>query len=129
LIIDDDGEHCAFVTDQGQLVSINELTRLLVLFEIREHRSANIVIEEALKPQFEEWLGTIGSACQAEWGPSHRLPQMVLQHSAALGIAADHRIWFGGSYPACNAILTLARVLQALSLSDSPMSDVLKRMS
>ena len=129
LIVDDDGERCAFVTDRGQLVSIGELARLLVLFELHERRSAKIVIDESLSSQVSGWLNPLGSTCQVEQASTCLLPKTVIQHSAELGITADHRVWFGGAYPACNAILTLARVLQALSLSDSPMSDVLNRLS
>ncbi len=127
LIVDDDGERCAFVTERGQLVSAAELARLLVLFELHEHRSARIVVDEALFPDIAGWLTSLGPACQVEQAPASQLPSTVIQLNASLGISAQHRLWFGGAYPACNAILTLARVLQALSLSDAPMSDVLQR--
>ncbi len=127
LIVDDDGERCAFVTERGQLVSVGELARLLVLFELHEHRSARIVVDEALFPDVAGWLTSLGPACQVDQAPATQLPTTVTQLNASLGISAQHRLWFGGAYPACNAILTLARVLQALSLSDAPMSDVLLR--
>lgn len=127
LIVDDDGERCAFVTDNGQLVTAGELARLLVLLEMHEHRATRVVVDEALSSEVREWLTSVGTACQIESSTPSELPAAVLQHNAALGITADHRVWFGGLYPTCNAIVTLARVLQALSLSDTPMSDVIRR--
>lgn len=127
IIIDDDGERCAFVTDTGQLVTIPNLTRLLVLLELHEHRSARIVADERIVPELSGWQQVVGSAIQLEATPAAQIPKALIDHNASLGITADNRVWFGGSYPACNAIMTLARVLQALSLSDAPMSEVLQR--
>jgi phosphomannomutase len=128
LIVDDDCERCAFVTDRGELVSPADLARLLVLFELHEHRAARVVIDEALFPQLADLPMLDRHACQRERSPAHELPTALMQLNAGLGFSADHRVWFGGAYPACNAILTLARVLQALSLSDAAMSEVLPRM-
>ena len=127
LIVDDDGERCAFVTNDGQLVTAGELARLLVLLEMHEHRATRAVVDETLYPEVTGWLASVGTACQVEPSSLADLPAAVIQHNAALGITADHRVWFGGPYPASNAILTLARVLQALSLSDTPMSEVIRR--
>lgn len=127
IIIDDDGERCAFVTDTGQLVTIVNLTRLLVLLELHEHRSARLVADEGLCAELSGWQRAVGSAIQVESAPTAHIPAALMDHNASLGITSDHRIWFGGSYPACNAYMTLARVLQALSLSDAPMSEVLQR--
>lgn len=128
LIVDDDCEQCAFVTDRGELVSPADLARLLVLFELHEHRAARVVIDDTLFPQLADLPMLDRHACQRERSPANELPAALMQLNAGLGFSADHRVWFGGAYPACNAILTLARVLQALSLSDASMSDVLLRM-
>lgn len=127
IIIDDDGERCAFVTDTGQLVSIPNLARLLVLLELHEHRSARLVADEGLCAELSSWQQVVGSAIQLEPKSAAQIPAALMDHNASLGITADNRVWFGGAYPACNAFMTLARVLQALSLSDAPMSEVLQR--
>lgn len=127
ILIDDDGERCAFVTDTGQLVTIPNLTRLLVLLELHEHRAARLVADERLSSELSGWRQVVGSAIQLEATPATQIPTALIDHNASLGITADNRVWFGGSYPACNAIMTLARILQALSLSDAPMSEVLQR--
>ena len=126
VIIDDDGERCAFITDRGELVSVAALARLLVSLELREHRTTRIAIDEQLVPDLNEWLTSIGSAGQVEPTAAAQLPSTVIREQTHLGLTADHRVWFGGDYPACDAILTLARVLQALSLTDAPMSEVIR---
>jgi len=127
VIIDDDGERCAFVTDSGELVTIPDLTRLLVLLELHEHRSTRLIADERLYPDLTGWQQVVGSAIQLEPTAAPQIPTALIDHNASLGVTADNRVWFGGTYPACNAIMTLARVLQALSLSDAPMSEVLRR--
>jgi len=37
----------------------------------------------------------------------------------------DGRVWFGESPPTCDAIVTLAGMLQALSLSDASLGEVI----
>ena len=36
------------------------------------------------------------------------------------------RYWFAEAYPACDALLTLLHLLQALSRSDTPLSEVVQ---
>ncbi len=124
VIIDDDGERCAFFTDQGELVSIRELAQLLVTCELHEHRAIRIELDESLGPD-TGWLKTASTTCQVDQAPTVDLPATIMQHSSNLAISADNRVWFGGDYPACDAILTLARVLQSLSLTDKPMSEII----
>jgi|GEM_PF-343894 len=125
VIVDDDGERCAFVTDQGEPVSICDLARLLVTCELHEHREIRIALDESLRPE-SQWLNTVATTCQVDQVTAIDLPATILQHKSNFGITADHRVWFGGDYPACDAILTLARVLQALSLTDVPMSEIIR---
>lgn len=127
MVLDDDGERCAFVTNAGELVSIGELSRLLTLFELHEHRSARVVLDDRIDPQVSVSLTSINPACQVDVASVAELPGLLMTFNAHLGVTVDHRVWFGGDYPACNAIQTLARVLQAMSLSDTPMSDLLRR--
>ena len=127
LVVDDDGERCAFLTDRGDLVSLRDLTRLLVSFELHEHRMVRVVLDDEFGSA-TDWLTSVGSAIQVDRASRNRLPADLMQHKSNLGVTADHRVWFGGDYPACDTILTLARVLQALSLTDRPMSEVLRSL-
>ena len=45
-------------------------------------------------------------------------------HQAVFGGGASGRFWFSESFPTCDAILALAKVLELLSQSDAPFSEV-----
>jgi hypothetical protein len=36
-------------------------------------------------------------------------------------------MWFGDTFPACDAVLSIAKVLEALSQSDAPFSEIVPR--
>ena len=55
------------------------------------------------------------------------LAQAMRNSGAVLGIASNDTCWWRESCPTPDAILTLARVLQALSRSDAPFSAVLPK--
>ena len=129
VVIDDDGERCAFVTEQGELVTTGELAQLLVLLELHESRAVRLVVDEPLHDELARRLATLGTRCSLERAQPFRLPRCLSESDAELGITQDHRIWFNGDYPASDAIRTMARVMQALSLSDAPMSRVLQPLT
>jgi Phosphoglucomutase/phosphomannomutase, alpha/beta/alpha domain I len=129
LIIDDDGERCAFVTDRGRLVSPGELARMLIDFELREHRDATFVIAKSLAKGLGDWLTARGAAFHVEDSTAARLTAALDEKLASVALSSDHRVWFRGDNSICDAIRTLARVLQALSLSDTTMNDVVTRLS
>lgn len=128
IVIDDDCERCAFVTEQGTLVSAAELARLIVLMELHEYRSAKVLVDQIVYSELVERLPAVGPLCLIEQADAVKLPGALQTREARLGIAAE-RIWFDGDYSACDAIRTLARVMQALSLSDAPMSQLLTNVA
>lgn len=53
-----------------------------------------------------------------------------MRHEAAIcGGGATGRVWLRDAVPACDAILTLAQLLQALSRDDAPLSQVVAECS
>jgi hypothetical protein len=50
----------------------------------------------------------------------------LMVESALAAFGGDHGVWFGGERPACDAIVTLAAVWQAMSMSDAPASVALR---
>lgn len=125
LVVDDDGERCAFVTDQGGFVTPADLVRLLVLRELHEHSQARVFVEQSLQSAIAPALAGLGRDCHLQTVDSSRLPSVLRETGCGLGLDCQGRTWLGGERPACDAIMTLARVLQALSLSDAPLSEVL----
>lgn len=127
LIVDDDGECCAFITENGRLISPVQLAQLLITLELRECRSARVVVDPALSASLETWVAGRSGAVELIAKNSSQLAQTMMHQDAALGFTSGHRTWFRSPHPICDSILVLARVLQALSLSDAPMSEVLAR--
>lgn len=128
VIIDDDGQHLAFVTDQGRLVNTRDIARLLFEISQREHRHAQFIVASSWKEEIGHWLQGRDATliCEAESIPD--LIRLLLQHEALLAVSADGRVWFRQAYPTCDAFLVLARTLQVLSLSDAPFSEVVSRI-
>ncbi len=128
LVIDEDGQHLAFVTDRGRLVTPREIARLLIEISIRENHSAKIVVATSLMNDATVWLsGRDASAIDGGESVGDAVRRLV-DCNAALYLSSDGRVWFHRDEPACDALLVLASVLQALSLSDAPFSEVIARI-
>ena len=129
LIVEDDGQRCAFVTERGRLVSAGELARLLIDFERHEHHPLKVVVTEALASELSAGWMRLGVDAETSEESAASVTTSWVEHEARLGPLNDGRVWFGESHPTCDALVTLARVLQALSLSDASFGEVLSRMS
>ena len=129
LIVDDDGQRCAFVTERGRLVTSGELARVLIDFERREQRDLKVVVDRSLSDELTGWL----TPRRIEYGQSEStaaaLVETLAKSDSRLGLLGDGRIWFRETHVTCDAILTLARTLQALSLSDASFSEVVRAVS
>jgi phosphomannomutase len=139
LLIDDDGQRCAWFDERGNLIAANHLAWLLAERE-REQQVGQIVVMErsrhAPRDEPNRELASIGdSAHHAErdrYVTAGQLGDVSLtmrSHSAICGGGNSGRVWFADAYPICDAVLTLAKVLQALSRSDTPFSEVVAAVS
>jgi phosphomannomutase len=129
LIVDDDGQRCAFVTERGRLVSSGELARVLIDIERHEHHSLKVVATAPLASELTPWLMRLGVEAAISEESAASVTTVLAESGARLGLLGDGRVWFGETPPACDAIVTLARVLQALSQSDASCGDVVSRLS
>ena len=129
LVIDEDCQHCAFLTDQGDLVAVKEVARLLVEIAQRENSAALFVVATSLLPDALKWLQG-RDASVADGGETiSGLMQSLIDRQATLALAGDGRVCFRSQYIACDALVILANILKALSLSDTPFSEVIDRIS
>lgn len=129
VIIDEDGRHVALITDRGRLVGIREIARILVEVVQRDHPLAKFVVATSWLDDVKRWLNH-RQAKAIDGGESISTQvQKLIEHEALLALSADGRVWFHHSYPACDALLVIAHVLQALSLSDAPFSEVVARIA
>jgi phosphomannomutase len=123
-LIDDDGQTCAVWDERGDLVSCRQLTLLLAETVLAEARNSHIVVEG---PAFNELLRPIGrrdGVCAmvdpTMWG----MAQGMRETNALFGGGDSGRYWFRETFPTCDAVLTLAKLLQSLSRSDAECSEV-----
>ncbi len=129
LIVDDDGQHCAFVTERGRLVTAGELARVLIEFERREHRELRVIVDRSLSDELTGWLTPRRVEYAQSDATAAGIVELLEQRDSRLGLLDEGRVWFRETHATCDAILTLARTLQALSLSDAPFSEIVRAAS
>lgn len=127
--LDADGRHAAFITDQGRLVTAREVARLLIEVVMRHHGSAAVVISSCWAHEAQSWFDGRNAVVFDGGDSTAELVFSLQEKKAALGFSADGRIWFGYDPPVSDAIVSLAGILQALSFSDTPFSEVVSRIS
>jgi phosphomannomutase len=115
------------VTEHGHAVFPAELACLLIDMNRHEFRRTDVGVTKRLHPELDSWLNHYGVVCDS----SHESPtQLALSLSGSptkLGFDENGRVWFNETVPTCDVFLTLARMLQALSLSDAPLSEVIRK--
>jgi phosphomannomutase len=124
LLIDDDGQACAFFDERGQLVPAGSLTRILAGLILTELPGSSIVVEEQAAAEVCPAIEAAGGKCVAAAPTLTSLMQTLRRTEAPFGGGDSGRYWFREAFPTCDAILTLAKVLQALSRSDADFSEV-----
>lgn len=127
-VVDEDNRHAAFITDRGRLVSPREVARLLVEIIQRDNSTATFTVATSWLAEIRGWLQGRDATARDGGESAFSLVHSLVESHASLALSGDGRVWFGQSHPACDAILLLAYVLQALSLSDAPFSDVVSRL-
>ncbi len=124
VLIDDDGARCWFIDERGRVIPSVRVGQMLARFRRLDHPNSAIVTESAALASFENLSG----ASAIDGGSSSgSMARAMLGTPVAFGCGESHRYWWGESYPACDAILTLAHVLQGLSRSDAAFSTVIRQ--
>ena len=129
LVIDEDGQHTAFVTDSGRLVSPTEIARLLIEIAQRENHHARFVVASSLMGDVTQWLSGRDAVATDGGESTSNLVRLLVEGEAVLALSSDGRVWFRQNEITCDAILVLANILQALSLSDASFTEVIARIS
>ena len=120
VIIDDDGSRCWFSDEKGRLISAERMTAFLAEQSLLSHPASTVCLEadsvdslrSLLKPdRIVEAGTTLG-----------QLNSAMSTTNSVFGGGASDRYWWREAFPASDAILTLAHVLQGLSRSDAAFS-------
>jgi len=123
LMIDDDGQRCWFLDEQGRLVPRASVFELIAEHVWHDNARYPIVLQQDAPSELVSSLRQRGIACVRTENQQAALVEQMRRHQAVLGGMFQDRYWFRDAFPTCDAILTLAHVLAALSRSDAHCSD------
>lgn len=124
VLIDDDGQRCGFLDERGALVPSRDVFRAIAELMQAEHPSEPIVIEESAHSDLAGEIESAGQSCFRGGTTLAEMSTAMREHHALLGGGDSGYFWLRESFPACDAVLTLAQVLSTLSRSDESFSAV-----
>ncbi len=136
VVVHDDGQQCAFLSETGDLVAAASLMQLLAESLLFETPGQCIVLESAASLQADKQVGRAASSlvraveraggrCAFGGTTLETMSAAMRTHAAGLGGGASGRYWLLEPHPTCDAVLVVAKVLQALSRSDAPFGEKL----
>ena len=124
LLIDDDGANVAVVDELGRLLAPGDLLCLLADALPADEVGGAVVIDNAAREHLQPRIAAKNFRCWLGGWTQSDVWQAMRHEAAICGGGATGRVWFHDAEPVCDAILTLAQLLQALSREDSPLSQV-----
>jgi len=125
ILIDDDSRCCAFFDETGMLLPQHLISQFLMQALAVEHSSQVFVLEQECQEQLSD-IPSGWNVHQHDGTLADGYFQMQKRQAVYAGSLSGYH-WFRETVPTCDAILTLAHVLAALSFSDAPFSEVLSQ--
>lgn len=120
ILIDGDGSRCWFVDEKGKQVDAVRLTATLARQSRIDHPNAPVVADSHAAEGVQKLIAPNEVLTGGDSAGS--ISRAMRESNASFGGGQSNSYWFRESFPACDAILTLAHVLQGLSRSDEPFS-------
>lgn len=130
LICHDDDSHVDVLDECGRPVSSDALATLLVTLILSEHPGNTIVISRDRGRHLDALVRRLGGRPRRTPGISRAETwQAMHDQRAVLGLACQGDLWFREATPTSDAVLVVARLLQALDRHEGPLSQLLQRGS
>lgn len=123
-LIDDDGANVAVLDEVGAVLTPGDLLCVLADGLLAEKLGGAVVIDSAAREHMQPRIASKEGRCWLGGWTQSDVWQTMRHESAICGGGATGRIWLRDAVPACDAILTLAQLLQTLSRDDLPLSHV-----
>jgi phosphomannomutase len=124
VVIDEDTMTLALIDERGEFVETPRWMALFARHLIHEHGPGNVIVTEnaadVLGPVIRMHGGKPIESLRAECAAR------MLAEGALAAIESEGRVWLGGAAPVCDAIVTLAQLMQAQSHGDAPLSELLR---
>ncbi len=127
VIIGDDGQSCAFFDEHGRLIPQSRITELVAAVTLNLHPGRLVAIEHAAFDSLKPVIEKRGGECIDAGETLELMSNAIRDQRAIFGGGTGPRMWFGDTFPTCDAVLSIAKVLEALSQSDAPFSEVVPR--
>jgi phosphomannomutase len=126
VFVDDDGQRTVFFDESGQKVSPTQIGGLLANLMLAEFPGRALVAATSIPPAALTFAQTAARGlpfidCESSF---ESCATAMKRHDAVFGTNHDGYYWFAEGFPTCDAIVSVARVLQVLSQSDAPLSEV-----
>ena len=126
-LIDDDGANVAVVDELGDLLAPEDMLCLLADSLPADRTAGAVVVNNAAREHLQPRISAMNLRCWLGGWTQSDFWQTMRHESAVCGGGTTGRVWLHDTEPVCDAILTLAQLLQALSRDDSPLSQVVAR--
>ena len=124
VLIDDDGQRCAFFDDKGRLLSAGQTMRLFAELRHGDFPNDPIVLEEFSTGELETSLKRSGMRVVRGGTTLAQMSDSLRGHHGSFGGGASGRYWFREAFPASDAIIALAAMLRILSRSKLALSQL-----
>ena len=121
--IDGDGEACRVWDELGEPVS-GEVLLFVLLQAVDDNAPRNIVLESDSFPAIAKTIKSRGFIVKAGDTTRQSMHDQIAKFTPAWGGGPSGRLWLASHSPAPDSLLTLTRLLQLLSRSDRPLSQV-----
>ena len=122
--IDGDGETCHALDEQGHAI----LPERLLLLLATQLSAGTVVLETGTLQAVADRLEQLGMQVAVSSPRRADMAAAMQEHDAMLGGGPSGRFWHAQlGLPLCDALMTVTRLLQTLSRSDDPLSQVLDR--
>lgn len=128
--VDDDGERLALWDEQGRRANGEQVLGLIGRHLVDRGSDTPVVLEEQTSPPCVQVMRELGVGLLVSAPRRHSMVQAMRDHKALLGGGPSGRCWYGSPWthdspPTADALLTLTWLLEILSQSDRPLSQVL----
>ena len=124
MTIDGDGEVCQLQDERGNEVAGEAFWGLLARYWLRARPGATVVAENGTDPALISRIQAAGAKVHLSDASSEAMDDTIRNTGAGFAGGPSGRYWFHSDYPSPDGLQTLATLLQILSQSDRPLSQV-----
>ena len=143
VLIEDDGEQCTFLDERGRIVAPRLMAELLSEIASVGSRAGPVAVYplawqngQVASVSNRANIRAVSGDDAQDHQTVHFIPdssrenmtRAMRRHQAGFGADGVGRIWFAESFAACDAILSVVHLLQALSRSDDTLSRVIENV-